>query len=286
MATSIYTSIISDLPHFVYRELQKNKYNAKVSYISKSATQFARPRYQLTTKDEPRLRAPFGISKPYAANAKGDSEEKQQEKEEDKDRKTLCFALETGPLMDALLALDQHNKKVAHENCKKWFNKELSMDHVDFMYTPLVKYDKDKKYKPTFSTKINVNPQSDNATRFFLAEERDGMIQYVQKDSSIIIGNCQAVPIVEISSLYFGPKGFNMVLDCTDVIVFPKAKREAFPFQGWDAAAPMEVDASAQPEGGGGGSGATEPSAQAEHVAEGTSLAAQGWVPPAEPSSI
>ena len=96
-AAAIYTSIPQDMVNFVYREPSVNKYKSKTSYVNKSRDDSSRPRYQFAAKDDQRLRAPYGISKPF--------DEKQQES----DRKSLDMTIESDSLLEVLKALDQHH---------------------------------------------------------------------------------------------------------------------------------------------------------------------------------
>lgn len=257
MSASPYTAMIDDMSHFVYREPVVNKNKSRTSYINKSANDQSNPRYQMTLKDEPRLRAPYGISKPF------------DEKQADSDRKSLDLSIETDSLLNVLKAWDENNIQVAHKNCKAWFGKELPIEHLRFMYCPIVKPDKNGKYRPTFRTKLNTN-NSDSATRFFVIEEEDGQVKYIEKDSSILVQGSRVVPVV-VPSMWFGTTQFGGTLTCTDAIVFSAgSKREEFPFQWGDAkAVPMEVDESAsQPQG------PPQPDGQQSN---------DGWVPPSEP---
>jgi len=257
MATAIYSTIPQDMLNFMYKEPVTNKYKSKTSYINKSRDNASRPRYQLATKDDPRLRAPYGISKPF------------DEKQQDSDRKSLDMSIESESLLAVLKGLDQHNINVAFENCEKWFGKKLPREHITFMYRPLVTLDKAGKYKPTFRTKINTNASSDNATRFFMIEEADGrMVKYTEKDSSIVTKGSRLVPVVELGSLWFSSTQFGMTLECTEVIVFPNVQREEFPFQWGDSkAVPMDTDGNVH--------GAPEQDADSNPN--------DGYVPPQEP---
>lgn len=249
--TSMYTTLPTDMLGFVYKEPVLNKFKSRTSYVNKSASQPHRPRYQMSSKDDPRPRAPYGISKPF------------DDTKQDSDRKSLDISIESDALLEALKALDEHNIQVAYDNCEKWFGKKLHKDFITHMYHPLVMVDKAGKYRPTFRTKINTNADAVNATRFFLIEESGGKVKYTEKDSSIVTKGSRLVPVVELGSLWFSSTQFGMTLECTEVIVFPGVQREEFPFQWGDSqAVPMDED----------GAGAE---ASASHDLD--------YVPPAEP---
>ena len=280
-STGIYSNIPTDMVNYVYREPAMNKYKSRTSYVVKSTSDPSRARYQMATKEDPRLKAPYGISKPF------------DEKQQDSDRKSLDLNIESDALLNVLVALDEHNVKVAFDNCEKWFGKKLPIEHIKFMYRPIVTYDKNKKYKPTFRTKINVNANSDSATRFFLVEEKEGQVEYLEKDSTIVGKGSRMVPIIEPASLWFSSTQFGMTMECTDVIVFPGTHREDFPFHGWGQAVPMEVDAAGGKANStgvvGGGSNGTNTSTAGTNTSTAgttTSAGANGWVPPTEPHAV
>lgn len=216
----LYTSISDDFPHYVYKEPVENKNKSRTAYVVRSEKDDQRPRYQMASSTDIRLKAPYGISEPL------------EKKSDDVDRKSLDLTIESDALLKQLELLDQHNIKVAHENCERWFKKKMTIDHIGFAYTPLVRPDKSGKgYKQTFRTKVNLKAGSEGETHFFLAEEVDGKMTYVRKDHSILTKGCRCVPIIDIKGLWFSATGFGMVLDCTDVIVFQRGQREDFPFQ-------------------------------------------------------
>jgi hypothetical protein len=269
MSASPYTSMIEDMSHFVCREPVVNPSKSRTSYINKSHQDQTNPRYQMTTKDEPRLRAPFGISVPL------------DEKKADSDRKDVNLEIKSENLLKVLNAWDEYNVQVAHKNCKAWFGKEIPIDHIRFMYCPIVKPDKTGKYSPTFKIKINTSKNtSKKPTRFFMIEETDdGQVKYLEKDFTVIKKNSRLVPIVE-PSLWFNTTQFGGGFTCTDVIVFNnETEREEFPFQWGDTKpVPMEVTEESEQQ--------SDPVAATQVVPESApTQSSEGWVPPAEPSA-
>jgi hypothetical protein len=236
-STRIYNSITEDCKTFLYKEPVVNKYKSRTAYINKSLDDQTKPRYQLASKDDPRLRAPYGISEPF------------DEKQKDSERKSLDLSIEFEGLLTGLKALDEHNVNVAFANCEKWFGKKLPIEHLRFMYKPLVTLDKTGKgYKPTFRTKVNLTRGTDNMTKFFVIEEANGKVKYVPKDSNVVTKGCRVVPVVEMASLWFSSTQFGMTLECTELIVFPGVQREEFPFQwGDDVPVPMEAETEVPP---------------------------------------
>lgn len=256
--TRMYTDIPTDMINFVYKAPIVNKFKSRTSYVVKSKDDPNRPRYQLASKTDPLLRTPYGISKPF------------DEKQQDSDRKSLDMSIESDALLEVLKKLDEHNVNVAFENCKLWFGKDLTRQHIEFMYRPLVTLDKEGKYKPTFRTKINVNAGSNQASRFFSIDETDTAVRYVQKDSSLLTKGSRVVPVVDVASLWFSSTQFGMTLECTEIIVFPSSQREQFPFQWGDGkpAVAMDTDETA------------DQSSQDQANQGGP---AGGYVPPSEP---
>ena len=271
--TAMYTNIMEDMEQFDYGIPITNKYKSKTSYINKSKNNQSRPRYQMAAQDEQRLRSPYGISKPFDEN------------EQEKDRKSLDLSIDSEALLAILTKLDAHNIQMAHKNCVAWFGKQMPIEHIGFLYRPIVSYDKDRKYKPTFRTKVNVNKNADNCTRFYTIREEDGMTRYIEHDSSIITKGCRLVPICEISSLWFSSKAFGMTLDCTDVIVFSGSQREEFPFQWGDSkAVPMDASSDHHQNTGDVQNGrSTSPTSSAQVQQFGSSSFGSGFVPPSEP---
>lgn len=228
--TRLYTALSEDIPNFFYREPMENKNKSRTAYINRSSTDDSRPEYQFVKSDETRLKCPFGISEPFG--------KENEPKKEDVDRKSLDMTIESPELMKVLTQLDERNKDVAFQNRNKWFvskqpGKELSRDLVEMMYTACVRMgDPTKNCKPTFRTKVNLRKGSDRATRFFLAlETPQGGFRYQEMDHTVLTKGSRVVPIVAVAGLWFSNTGFGCTLECTDVIVYPNASRESFPFQ-------------------------------------------------------
>lgn len=219
--TKLYTSLRNDVNHFVYKDPVQNKHKALTVYINESKESMRRPRYQLASHVEPRLRAPFGISDGLDESKKDDG------------RKTLDMSIETDELLENLSILDEHNIRIAAANCKKWFKRDLSEDQIRFMYRPIVKPDNSGKgYRPMFRTKINVKNRGNMNAKIFEIREKDGkQIEYIPRDASFVKRGARVVPIVEVGSLWFTTHQFGMTLECTDLIVFPQQESPEFSFQ-------------------------------------------------------
>lgn len=234
----LYKSIPDDCKKFNYKDPVVNKYKSVTVYVQESATSTRRPRYQLTSHEETRLKCPYGISEPFEDSKKNDS------------RKSLDISIDNPDLKAALLALDEHNKQVAFENCERWFKRPMPKEQIAFMYQSLVRPDRSGKgYTETVRTKVTLD-NSERATRFFtLIENPDGSVSYRQEKSSIIKNGSRIIPIIEVGSLWFTSKQFGMTLECTDVIVFPSTERGAFDFVGFSVK-PMDTenDTSNQPQ--------------------------------------
>lgn len=258
--TPLFSEMNADMHNFEYGIPIPNKYKSKTSYVTKSPSNPSRPRYQMVGQNEPRLRCPYGISKPF------------EESEQEKDRKSLDMTIDSEEMKVIFEKLDEQNIQMAHKNSQAWFGRQLPLDQIRFQYQPIVRLHKDGKYKPTFRTKVNCNSTAENCTRFFTIREEKGEIKYVQRDSAIITNGCQVVPICEISSLWFSAKSFGMSIDCTDVIVFSGGQRAEFPFQ-WGDSKPVPMDESEQQDE------ASKFAAESNQ----TAAASSSFVPPSEP---
>ena len=238
MTTSIafYTSIATDAPHYVYKEQITNIYRSKNSYISKSVDSNVSPTYQLVAQNDVKMRAPFGVAKPF-------DPEKQPE---NPNRKSVELTIESQSLLEQLQALDSHNLKVANENCVKWFGKKLGEETIMEKYIPLVKEGKDEnkgKYKPTLKVRFNTDRNSYNYTKFFeIVADAQGKQIPVEKTWEILKQHSSVVPIIRVSGLWFS-QNFGMSIEATDMIVFPPETRKEFPFQ-WEGVVSSESSSS------------------------------------------
>jgi hypothetical protein len=215
---SKYTTLANDVKSFYYKEPQKNQYGSKNSYILKSKDNATTPMYQLVFQHEPRMRAPYGISKPL--------ETKNGMVQNDNPfRKSLDLSIETDSLLEALKALDEHNIKVISDNSEKWYGKKISAEVIKMVqYRHVVNEGKPEnrgKYRPTLRTKLNLDPNQDSRTRFFVEEKNEnGTIKFVEKSSDIIVKGCSLAPVIRISSIWIGSQ-FGCTIDITHCIVFP-----------------------------------------------------------------
>ena len=264
--TPLFPDVKTDMEHFEYSQPVANKYKSKTSYVTKSKSDPSCPRYQMVGQNEPRLRCPYGISKPF------------DDTEQEKDRKSLDMTIDSDEMKALFEKLDEQNVQIAHKNSVLWFGRQLPLEQIRFQYQPIVKLDKNGKYKPTFRTKVNCS-SADNCTRFFTIREEKGEIKYIQRDSSIITNGCQVVPICEISTLWFNAKSFGMSINCTDVIVFSGGQRAEFPFQ-WGDSKPVPMDDAEQQDDASKFAAESNSSTQAGQSA---STFTSSFVPPAEP---
>lgn len=239
--TMMYDQIPLVMKDFNIKNPVKNEYGSKKATISRSATDFSRPRFQMTKANDVKPRAPFGISKPYAKPGQDPAEVK-----DESDRKSVDFTIEEKGVYDALEALDAFFVDYAYENRARLFpGKTPSKELIANMYRPIVTLPKEgKDYKPTYRTKINLQKDSQYATRVFQVVEEDSKVKYVKKDSSLITSKSRYVPVVELSSLWFGAAQWGVTFELTDVIAYMSADREEFPFQLGDGVdvVPMDTD--------------------------------------------
>lgn len=164
------------------------------------------PRMVLGTVHGP-LRAPFGISTPYAGGG---------DKAETENRRT--FDLEIDEEMAAVLrAVDEKVLATAVERSEEWFGKKLDEAVLRSMHNTLVQQ-KDGK-KPMVRTKFSV--KRDKETKVYIAtsegEARSGCKTDIEKHVEVCVD-------VVLSSVMLSRSSFNVSLTCEQVLVAAAAK--------------------------------------------------------------
>ena len=121
---------------------------------------------------------------------------------------------------DALSALDERVIDICTEDSVRLFGKALTREEVALRYSPCLKKS-DKGYDPTFKVKISTSGRSKlrcwNASR----EIREAPETWV---------GCSVKPIVNLRCLWFMPKAFGCVLECSNLMVDDGAEAEC-PFK-------------------------------------------------------
>lgn len=161
------------------------------------------PRMVLGTVHGP-LRAPFGISTPFAGGGDND------------DRRT--FDLEIDEEMAAVLrAVDEKVLATAVERSEEWFGKKLDEVVIRSMHYPLVQQKEGKK--PMVRTKFSV--KRDKETKVYTStaegEARIGSKADIDKNAEVCVD-------VVMSSVMLSRSSFNVSLTCEQVLVSAATK--------------------------------------------------------------
>ena len=148
-------------------------------------------------------------------------------------RKNLELSLDDPDLLQYIQGWDAQNIRVAAQNSKEWFKKQLSEDALsETLYRHSAQPSKDGKYAPTLRVKV-VPPDHKKPTNIYIVQTnsageetyRPGTVEEVTKDS-------QVMAIVEVGGLWFVSRGFGATFVATDLLVWPAdAAEETFPFQ-------------------------------------------------------
>ena len=161
------------------------------------------PRMVLGTVHAP-LRAPFGISTPFAGGGDND------------DRRT--FDLEIDEEMAAVLrAVDEKVVATAVERSEEWFGKKMEDVVIRSMHNPLVQQKEGKK--PMVRTKFSM--KRDKETKVYLAtsegEAKLGSKADIEKNAEVCVD-------VVLSSVMLSRSSFNVSLTCEQVLVTAAAR--------------------------------------------------------------
>lgn len=156
------------------------------------------PRYVLGTKDAP-LRAPFGISTPYAGS-------------ENDDRRT--FDIEVDEETEAWVkSIDETVLATAIKRSVEWFGKPLEEAVLRERHTRLLQESRNG-HRPTVRTKFSL--KRDKETRVFVGKSDT----HVRLGSKADITRNAAVCLdVRLSSVMLMNKSFSVSLECDQVLV-------------------------------------------------------------------
>ena len=151
------------------------------------------------------LRAPFGISEPFAGDAATD-------------RRTMDLELKDPRVETWAHSLDEAVVAAAVQRSKEYFGERLSEAAVRAMHTPLVKAPSKAGYPPTLRIKVNVGDDADKATKIYKStgpkSAKVGTKSDVKKGALV-------VPSVTLSSVMFLNKKFSVSLNCDQLMVVP-----------------------------------------------------------------
>lgn len=269
--TPLAIELVDEVASWYYKEPQRNQKGGFSNFIVRKKGDFDRICFQATAQDgEPRCVAPFGISEPYDAT------------KEDSNKRNFELNLHSPALRTFLETLDKVTVQKAIENYDTWFGgddkkkkKTISPDAIASMYRPLIQEgDESKGYGDMFRTKVIIS--GPNKVRVYVARGLDEQGQPVVAEGNLndITKFAEVVPIIEVVGMWFMSKQYGLSLTTTDVVVFPKSRRQPGLFnfggtvpkvvQGAPAAAAddMEIVPSEEQGRGGGSSSAPRPARQ------------------------
>jgi hypothetical protein len=203
----MYDQAVAAFPEFVFGEPTTNKKGGKSVYIYRSSTCRSSPKIQLCKDADPRLRAPFGLSQ-FEENGSG--------------RMNLEFAIEN-PVLEAMFKeFDKFIPTIAAQKCNDWFKKSLTEAEIATMYRPSLTYS-DKGYAPVVRTKVNTTgPGAAKVWKLIDGKYIEGTFEDIDK-SALFWAN------ISISGAWFMARIFGISLNCSDILVFPRAP-QTFPF--------------------------------------------------------
>ena len=151
------------------------------------------------------LRAPFGISEPFAGDA-------------NTSRRTMDVELKDPRLEEWAHSLDEKVVAAGVQNSKDWFGERLSEAAVRAIHNPLVKPSSKPGYPQTMRVKVNVGDDGDKATKIY---KRTGPNTAKGGTKSDVKKRALVVPSVTLSSVMFLNKKFSVSLNCDQLMVVP-----------------------------------------------------------------
>jgi len=161
-------------------------------------------KFRIGSVDKP-LRAPFGISDPFAGDAATD-------------RRTMDVELQDPSVEAWAQSLDEAVVAAGIRHSKAWFGEALNEQAVRAIHTPLVKAPSKAGYPPTLRIKVNVGDDGDKATKIYKCtgpkSAKKGARGDVKKGALV-------VPSVTLSSVMFLNKRFSVSLNCNELMVVP-----------------------------------------------------------------
>jgi hypothetical protein len=222
--TPLASELIAEMPTWHYKKPERNKSGGFASYITRNAGSVDRIFFQATAHEgELRCAAPFGISELF------------DKTKEPNNKRNLELSVRSPKLREFLSALDENTIDQAVRNYEEWFNsdkkrKPLTPEDIRGYYRPLLQEGpNDKEYDPLFRTKVNI--ADPKVLRVFVFDGmKDGCMMCRVGRLSDVSKFVEVVPIIEVVGLWFMTKQFGVSLQCSDVVVFPKASRPAGAF--------------------------------------------------------
>jgi len=117
--------------------------------------------------------------------------------------------------------IDDQIKKLAAENSKVWFKKQMKLDVIDELYRPSIRYSED--WAPLFRCKVPY--WSGKFSCDFYDQNRS------KCESSSITNGCNCIALIQLSSLWFMDKQFGATWVVKQAQTFPVVRYDAFLIQ-------------------------------------------------------
>ena len=213
---TLYTDARAGMREWSFRDPVVNSKGGKSVFIDISPSQRGTPKIQCVVDGETGLRAPFGLSAPFADSGNSPS------------RTSLDFSLDSDDLLNFWKEVDRHVLRSATANCEKWFKKGLSEVEISSLYRPIVTEKEGSTYRPTFRTKLNAQ-NTKGAPRIYVLHNDGKKVSYDKGTLADVTQDARYWPIVQVSGLWFLSRQMGVSLVVSDLLVIPKQKVE-FPF--------------------------------------------------------
>lgn len=119
-----------------------------------------------------------------------------------------------------LQSIEDLNKKMAHEQCKQWFGKELKPEIIDeFYFKSLSESSKPESYSPTLTTRLEHSGGAFK-TKFFNQDGKEIKFEDITAGSRVI-------PLIKTLGLWFAGKSFGMSYKIVQMMVFEREQFDA-----------------------------------------------------------
>jgi hypothetical protein len=121
---------------------------------------------------------------------------------------------------DAMSALDNHMLDQAVVNTQKWFKKNLSRDVLENLYTPCIKYAKDKDgnqkpYPPTLKVQLRQKRDSSDFEVQVYDDEKKPVVNPVMQE--LIVKGAQLKCLIQCTGVWFAGGKFGLSWKATQI---------------------------------------------------------------------
>lgn len=155
----------------------------------------------------PKVRLPFGVNDGMSGPYSKDSASYSLQMSFDNFKSSAPEA----EFIRGIDAIDDHIKKLAAENSKVWFKKQMKLEVIDELYRPSLKYSED--WPPMFKVKL---PQYQNkfTCQFWNKDQEKVTVDSLEK-------NCHVITLLQLQGLWFMDKMFGCSWVVKQVQAFP-----------------------------------------------------------------